>query len=153
MCLMGTPSEKAVVELIRTQLNQDCEALKERKAGNINAHISLLAKWLPSINTSSARKRGQAKVLASALWDGCRSVPQASFHASCKYCPDGALPQPAKNRTKSIMKRSRQEQCSNITNLFISRMPSVFLSSCQMSITVRNLSTVVRFIHMRSCVH
>lgn len=44
MCLMGTPSEKAVVELIRTQLNQDCEALKERKAGNINAHISLLAK-------------------------------------------------------------------------------------------------------------
>ena len=61
MCLMGTPSEKAVVELIRTQLNQDCEALKERKAGNINAHISLLAKWLPSINTSSARKRGQAK--------------------------------------------------------------------------------------------
>lgn len=70
MCLMGTPSEKAVVELIRTQLNQDCEALKERKAGNINAHISLLAKWLPSINTSSARKRGQAKVLASALGMG-----------------------------------------------------------------------------------
>lgn len=32
MCLMGTPSEKAVVELIRTQLNQDCEALKERKS-------------------------------------------------------------------------------------------------------------------------
>ena len=70
MCLMGTPSEKAVVELIRTQLNQDCEALKKRKAGNINAHISLLAKWLPSINTSSARKRGQAKVLASALGMG-----------------------------------------------------------------------------------
>ena len=67
MCLMGTPSEEAVVELIRTQLNQDCEALKKRKAGNINAHISLLAKWLPSINTSSARTRGQAKVLASAL--------------------------------------------------------------------------------------
>ena len=48
-------------------MNQDCEALKKRKAGNINAHISLLAKWLPSINTSSARTRGQAKVLASAL--------------------------------------------------------------------------------------
>ena len=47
MCLMGTPSEKAVVELIRTQLNQDCEALKERKAGNINAQRGAFATLRP----------------------------------------------------------------------------------------------------------
>ena len=47
MCLMGTPSEEAVVELIRTQLNQDCEALKKQE---ISMHIFLFSPngFLPS---------------------------------------------------------------------------------------------------------
>lgn len=67
MCLMRTPAEKEVVELIKTQLEKDCAAVENRKNGEIDAHISLLAKWMPSINASSARTRGQAKVLANAL--------------------------------------------------------------------------------------
>ncbi len=67
MCLMGTDSQDTVVELIQTQLEKDLSALSQRELGMVDAHISLLAKWLPSINTSSARTRGQAKVLASAL--------------------------------------------------------------------------------------
>lgn len=67
MCLMRTSSQKRVLEVIRTQLAADSQALERRAAGETDAHISLLAKWLPSINTSSARTRGQAKVLAAAL--------------------------------------------------------------------------------------
>lgn len=67
MCLMGTPSQETVVQFIKSQLKQDSQALQERQNGNIGAHISLLAKWLPSINASSPRTRGQARVLCSAL--------------------------------------------------------------------------------------
>lgn len=67
MCLMGTASQKEVVNIIRKQLEKDKEALAQRENGVLDAHISLLAKWMPSINASSARTRGQARVLAKAL--------------------------------------------------------------------------------------
>lgn len=67
MCLMGTKAEKEVVKVIKEQLAADLEALERRQAGEVDAPISLLAKWLPSINTSSKRTVGQAKVLAKAL--------------------------------------------------------------------------------------
>lgn len=67
MCLMGTPAQETAVQVIRSQLDIDLEAVKRRENGEFNAHISLLAKWLPSSNTSSKRTRGQAKVLIKAL--------------------------------------------------------------------------------------
>ena len=67
MCLMRTSSQKKVLEVIREQLKEDLAALDLRNAGDTGAHISLLAKWLPSINASSSRTRGQAKVLCNAL--------------------------------------------------------------------------------------
>ncbi|MBP3655799.1 MAG: DUF2828 family protein [Clostridia bacterium] len=67
MCLMGTKAEKEVVRCIREQLEKDMAALSRRLMGDAKARISLMAKWLPSINTSSARTRGQARVLCRAL--------------------------------------------------------------------------------------
>ena len=67
MCLMGTPAQKEVVNVIRDQLDRDLQALEARGQGDMDAGISLLAKWMPSINASSPRTRGQAKVLAAAL--------------------------------------------------------------------------------------
>ena len=67
MCLMGTSSQESAIKLIRAQLEKDCFALKERETGNSDAHISLLAKWMPSINASSPRTRKQAKIVASDL--------------------------------------------------------------------------------------
>ena len=64
---MRTSSQKAVVRSIKDQLEEDLAALAQREGGNKNAHISLLAKWLPSINASSPRTRGQARVLCEAL--------------------------------------------------------------------------------------
>ena len=67
LCLMGTSSQKEVVRLISDQLAEDENALQRRSDGEIDAHISLLAKWLPSVNTSSARTRGRARTLMKAL--------------------------------------------------------------------------------------
>ena len=67
LCLLGTPAQDRAVQVIRNQLEKDLEALKRREAGDESAHISLLAKWLPSDNTSSQRTRKLAASLTGAL--------------------------------------------------------------------------------------
>ena len=67
LCLLGTPAQKQAVEMIRDQLAMDSAALERRKAGEEDAHISLLAKWLPSDNASSPRTRKTALRLYRAL--------------------------------------------------------------------------------------
>ena len=59
--LFGTACGKDAVRVIRKQLLQDLEALKQ--GGN----VSLLAKWLPSVNTSNAETVKNGKRLAKAL--------------------------------------------------------------------------------------
>ena len=67
MCLLGTPAWKEAAETIRRQLAEDLAALEKRESGDENAHISLLAKWLPSDNASSPRTRAKARALMGAL--------------------------------------------------------------------------------------
>ena len=57
----STPVRKEVVKMIKEQLNEDIQNKKDNKS------ISLLAKWMPSINTSSSETRVLAKKLASSL--------------------------------------------------------------------------------------
>ena len=56
--LMDTPAEVAMWMLIRDQLNADLENMRAGKP------ISLLAKWMPSINASSKEKIKLANILA-----------------------------------------------------------------------------------------
>ena len=58
LVLLDTPLEAAAVRLIRAQLEKDLRAAWEEKP------VSLLAKWLPSVNTSSRAARRQARQLA-----------------------------------------------------------------------------------------
>ena len=67
VCLMGTPAEEEAVRVIRRQLADDMAALKKRDMGEEDAHISLLAKWLPSDNASSPVTCGNARKLIAAL--------------------------------------------------------------------------------------
>ena len=60
VCL-GTPVEKDLIEMISNQLEEDLNNKKEGKP------ISLLAKWLPSINTSSQETKDIAKKLSKTL--------------------------------------------------------------------------------------
>ena len=57
----STPVRKEVVKMIKEHLNGDIQNKKDNKG------ISLLAKWMPSINTSSSETRVLAKKLASSL--------------------------------------------------------------------------------------
>ncbi len=59
--LLGTPLEKDAVSLIKSQLNADVEAM------NTNGKASLLAKWMPSVNTSSKETRNMGRRIAALL--------------------------------------------------------------------------------------
>lgn len=59
--LFGTPFEKDVLDLIEVQLTTDVENLSESKS------VSLLAKWLPSENTSSKDSQVKAKKIRTHL--------------------------------------------------------------------------------------
>lgn len=67
MVLMGTPCQDAVVSLIGKQLKGDISALD---AGEKN--ISLLGKWLPSVNASSEETNRMGRRLAKALGMSCK---------------------------------------------------------------------------------
>lgn len=59
--LLGTKCEKEVVSEIQKQLNADTDAM------NKNEQVSLLAKWIPSVNASSAKTKAMGKTLAKLL--------------------------------------------------------------------------------------
>ncbi len=61
LCLLGTPVQEEALDTIRTQFERDMSNLE--KGGT----VSLLGKWLPSVNASSAETRRQAKIVARAL--------------------------------------------------------------------------------------
>lgn len=62
LCLLGTPCEAEAVRVIREQLERDIAALSTEDGG-----VSLLAKWLPSVNASNGETVRAAKRLARAL--------------------------------------------------------------------------------------
>ena len=61
LSLMGTELEKDMIAVVKRQLDADLEALEKGE------NISLLAKWLPSVNASSARTNMLGKKMAKAL--------------------------------------------------------------------------------------
>lgn len=61
LCVLGTPVEDVALEIISKQLEEDIKNKKENKP------ISLLAKWLPSINTSNKETREFALYLCQKL--------------------------------------------------------------------------------------
>lgn len=67
LCLYKTPAQKQMVEVIRAQLEKDLAAADRREAGDVEAPISLLAKWLPSPNTSSPKTRKLGRWMAEQL--------------------------------------------------------------------------------------
>ena len=61
LVLFDTPVEKDMLDLIRDQLRKDIEAM------NNNEEVSLLGKWLPSVNASNANTIKAAKRIARFL--------------------------------------------------------------------------------------
>ena len=61
LALMGTKCERMALAYIQKQLEADCKALEAGES------VSLLAKWLPSVNASNEDAIRQAKRIARAL--------------------------------------------------------------------------------------
>ena len=59
--LLGTGCEESMLKFIKEQLNSDIEALSKNK------EVSLLAKWLPSINATNGETIRRAKLLCTYL--------------------------------------------------------------------------------------
>ena len=58
LCLIGTPCERQMLDVLKEQFELDYEALKT------GGEVSLLAKWLPSVNASNKRTILYAKKIA-----------------------------------------------------------------------------------------
>ena len=61
LSLLGTPCERTALELIKKQLESDLNAM------DMGDDVSLLAKWLPSVNASNAQTVAYAKRIARFL--------------------------------------------------------------------------------------
>lgn len=61
LCLMGTACETQLMQYIKKQLQEDLDAMAKGES------VSLLAKWLPSVNASNAETVRRAKRIARAL--------------------------------------------------------------------------------------
>lgn len=59
--LLGTPAEVDMIDYVANQFRTDVAAMKAGKG------ISLAAKWLPSVNTSSSEARARARMLCKKL--------------------------------------------------------------------------------------
>ena len=61
LSLLDTPVHEKVIQSVKDQLMADLDAMK------MGGQVSLLAKWMPSCNTSSEATKRQARVLYQAL--------------------------------------------------------------------------------------
>ena len=61
LVLMGTPCGQAALDFIKEQFARDVRAME------VGETVSLLAKWLPSVNASNAQTVQNAKLIARAL--------------------------------------------------------------------------------------
>lgn len=61
LSLIGTPCEKDMFAVLKKQFLDDMEAMKEDKS------VSLLGKWLPSVNASDAKTKSYGKKIAKAF--------------------------------------------------------------------------------------
>lgn len=61
LALLDTPCEEGALSFIREQLDKDIDAARE------GGQVSLLAKWLPSVNTSSQKRRAEARLVCKRL--------------------------------------------------------------------------------------
>lgn len=66
LALLDTPCENNVINFISQQLKRDLSLVSMESKESMDS-ISLLAKWLPSINTSCEEKRKQARKIAKKI--------------------------------------------------------------------------------------
>ena len=68
LVLLDTPVKEDAIALIKSQIEKDKNAMERRgDPSTASSTVSLLGKWLPSINTSSKESVASAKIIMAAL--------------------------------------------------------------------------------------
>ncbi len=80
LALMGTPCEKEMLSVVKSRFDRDMAALSKAQG------VSLLAKWLPSVNTSNREARRNARKIAEALGLSCAGYRKALSALRAKIC-------------------------------------------------------------------
>ena len=74
LALLDTKAKDIIISKIMYQLEQDLQAMREERPA------SLLAKWLPSCNTSSASTRKLGKIVCQSL-----GFTERTYHCFFEY--------------------------------------------------------------------
>ena len=80
LTLLGTPCEQEMLAVLRRQFAADLDALKRGES------VSLLAKWLPSVNASNPETRTNGKKIAKAFGLSDASYRKALSALRAKIC-------------------------------------------------------------------
>ncbi len=80
LTLMGTPCEKTALAVMKSQFDRDMACLKKDHG------VSLLAKWLPSVNASNQEARRNGRKIAKAFGLSCAEYRKALSALRAKIC-------------------------------------------------------------------
>ncbi|MBO6157857.1 MAG: DUF2828 family protein [Firmicutes bacterium] len=67
LSLMGTPCEKDMLDLLKAQFLQDLAVVESKEPEDAQEPVSLLAKWLPSVNASNETTKANGRKIARAF--------------------------------------------------------------------------------------
>lgn len=80
LALMGTPCEKAMLAVMKSQFARDMACLRKDRS------VSLLGKWLPSVNASNQETRRNGRKIARAFGLSCAGYRKALSALRAKIC-------------------------------------------------------------------
>lgn len=80
LSLMDTPCEKPMLAVMKSQFDRDMASLR------MDQSVSLLAKWLPSVNASNPESRRNGRKIARAFGLSCAGYRRALSALRAKIC-------------------------------------------------------------------
>lgn len=144
LALMDTPCEVEMLSILRKYFAQDLKALRE------DGTVSLLAKWLPSVNASNAQTRSLGKRIAKALGlSEAEYRDPVALRAQIRIIENNLREKDYSFDYES----SRPRRCSNTERRFHAMARSGIMRSYRVSVRERPLCMPIMSLRMSWLLH